>query len=147
MVAIPIIQGATVGLWTLVDARKRREPFDWLGLAIVTAVLWPIALPLYVANRNLKEGEVRIGGRGWQIAKNYFVLVTVIFLTLGLRACAYILERDEPHAWPWMVATLSFSYVWFIVMLIFFRARRRKNPDEVERGPTGALAEEEESAP
>ena len=39
------------------------------GWPVSTAVLGPLALPIYFATRNLREGEIREGGAGWSWAR------------------------------------------------------------------------------
>jgi hypothetical protein len=49
--------------------------------SISAAVLGPLVLPVYLARRPLKEGEIREGGFGWQLFKNLALLWT---LAIGL---------------------------------------------------------------
>jgi len=47
-------------------------------VAIGTVFLGPIILPIYLASRPLKQGEVREGGKGWNILKNFAILWTIV---------------------------------------------------------------------
>jgi ankyrin repeat protein len=69
----------TCAAWVFCDARLRNAAaIFW---SILAAVLGPLALPVYLAKRPLKEGEIREGGFGWQLFKNLALLWT---LAIGL---------------------------------------------------------------
>lgn len=56
-------------VWVFADAKKRmNHPMGWPA---ATLVLGPVVLPVYFAKRNLKAGEVREGGTGWNVIKNF----------------------------------------------------------------------------
>jgi invasion protein IalB len=49
-----------------------------------TFLLGPIVLPIYLALRPLKHGEVREGGKAWNILKNFAILWTVVMLIASI---------------------------------------------------------------
>jgi hypothetical protein len=62
-----------LAVWVGRDASKRQTqtaPFLW-GLGVL--LVWILFLPLYLAKRPLKTGEVRSGGGGWNFIK-YLVM-------------------------------------------------------------------------
>ena len=66
-----------------IDAKKRlNHPVGWPA---ATLVLGPVVLPVYFAKRNLQAGEVREGGTGWNVIKNFALFWT---LTVAVGAVA-----------------------------------------------------------
>ena len=133
-----ILMNAGIGLWTLIDTRRRKES-NWLPISIFSTLIWPLILPVYLGRRNLKEGEVRKGGPGWNAARNLMVALTLGTGAAVLRACSFAVQGDESRAWPWTLLAIA---VWFcgmfVLILIGEHVRQR---DLIERGPTGALAD------
>jgi ankyrin repeat protein len=70
---------ATCVVWVFCDARLRNAAAVFWS--VLAAVLGPLVLPVYLAKRPLKEGEIREGGFGWQLFKNLALLWT---LAIGL---------------------------------------------------------------
>jgi hypothetical protein len=67
---------AACAVWVFFDGRLRKaSAVLW---SIATAVLGPIVLPVYLAKRPLKEGEIREGGFGWHLCKNLALLWTIL---------------------------------------------------------------------
>ena len=56
-----------------------------MGWPAATLVLGPVVLPVYFVKRNLKAGEVREGGTGWNVIKNFALFWT---LTVAVGAIA-----------------------------------------------------------
>jgi hypothetical protein len=68
-------------VWVFLDARKRgNEPLGW---AIGTGVLWLFVVPFYLAKRNLKPGETREGGIGWNVLRVLALLWTLVMTAVG----------------------------------------------------------------
>ena len=83
---------ALFALWIFIDAKKRMNhvlgwPLAILFLGPLAYVLnWPLVIlfgglivlmAIYLAKRNLKKGEVRSGGTGWNILKYFAALWTI----------------------------------------------------------------------
>jgi hypothetical protein len=115
------------------DAKKRRQ--DSLLLPGLTFVLGTLVLPIYIAKRNLKEGEVREGGLGWNILKNFALYWTITWAV----CCVLVLfSGDEAVA---TFGIMTFGFIWFVgaVSALVLGMFLKKN-SIIEKGPTGALA-------
>ncbi len=138
--------------WVGYDAYNRRN--YWIGWAAGTAVLPLVALPAYLARRNLKAGEKRKGGKGWNGMK-YFALVWTAFVAYwALSGLVDIAEHTSPNmseaekVGAGLGAALGMGMIgffWFggvasALMLGIFL----KDDTTVEEGPTGALRDDEE---
>src|SRR5258708_28900846 len=73
-------------LWVLQDGLSRKLATSAAGWTLGTLLLGPIILPVYLAKRPLKKGEVREGGTAWNILKNFAVLWTVLMAIAGFSA-------------------------------------------------------------
>ncbi len=77
-------------VWVFMDAKKRmNHPIGWPA---ATFVLGPVVLPVYFAKRNLKVGEVREGGTGWNVIKNFALFWT---LTVAVGAMAGMVNAGQ----------------------------------------------------
>lgn len=135
-------------IWVGVDAYKRKNNVIlWpLGTLFIT----PIVAPVYFAKRNLKEGELREGGTGWNILKNFALVWTVLMLFTGISGIigASSVLQDTTSGAEVAGATIgtglglmAIAMFWFFpmvgaVVLGFFL----KKSSQVEEGPTGELA-------
>lgn len=140
-------------IWVFFDARKRQNH----------VIVWPlasalgfglIALPLYFAKRNLREGEIRKGGTAWNVLKNFAIFWTLTILAvalvglIGLGAVVQQGANEYEQAGAAIAAGIGAAFgfgmiaaLWFIVfagalVLGFFLRKSRI----VEKGPTGPLA-------
>ena len=134
-------------IWVLFDAKKRNN--NMFGWAIPTFVLGPFFLPFYFAKRNLKKGETREGGTGWNILKNFALLWTITMFIAGisgLTGAGSVIDQSQTaaeEAGAIIGAGLGMGLLfglWLIPMLIaiiigFFL----KKSSVVEEGPTGEL--------
>jgi hypothetical protein len=127
---------ALFSLYIFWDARRRRSR-GWWAWALFGASVGPLALPFYFAKRPLMEGEIRSGGTGWNVLKNFVLLWTVALSLVG----AVFAIVGEPGAiaigWSillflWLAPTLLGGLIGF-----FLKTGR------TEEGPTGPLAEKE----
>ena len=129
------------------DAYNRRN--NWIGWAAGTFLLSPVAVPAYLTLRNLKAGEKRVGGRGWNAMK-YFALVWTVLMAVWLfSGLLDIAEQTSPNmseaeqAGMALGAALGIGMIgvfWFggvaaSLMLGFFF----KDDTAIEEGPTGTL--------
>ena len=107
-----LVLGVVFSIWVFFDARIRKNRS--LGWSLLTFILGPfIALPLYFAYRNLKAGEVRVGGTVWHIIRNYTLswtafIVVIIFASLGIS------EDGEFTAF----AIIAWLFITFFMMVL-----------------------------
>lgn len=78
-------------VWVLVDGLKRKaKAIPW---AIGTALLGPIILPIYIAKRPLKVGEVREGGTAWNVLKNFALFWTILMVVAAIWGMVAVSEK------------------------------------------------------
>jgi len=71
-----IILYTVFAIWVFIDALGRKaKSVPW---AIGTFFLGPVILPIYIAKRPLKSGEIREGGTAWNILKNFAIFWTIL---------------------------------------------------------------------
>ena len=75
---------AVLGVWIFADAQKRKNHV--IGWPLATVLAGPIVLPVYFAKRNLRDGEVREGGTGWNVLKNFALLWTLTMFVAAIAA-------------------------------------------------------------
>ena len=139
---------ALLAVWVFFDATKRKNHI--IGWPLVTIILGPIALPVYLSKRHLKEGEIREGGTAWNVLKNFVLFWT---LTLAVFAFAdfvsvanFTLQSTNGAAQVGAaiggVLGLGFiGFIWFIVSIAaLVLGLILKKSSIVEKGPTGPLA-------
>ncbi len=143
-------------LWVAFDSFSRKMAVQAVLWAFGTLVLGPIVLPIYLAKRPLKNGELREGGTGWNILKNFAILWTLVmavaFVT-GLMAMGKLtssLDSSAARAGAGIGMMLGMSFLaaaWFIptagAALLGFLLKKNSI---VEKGPTGPLIGENSQA-
>ena len=172
---------ASFALWIFIDAKKRMNhvvgwPLAILLLGLILYVLdWPLAilflglivlLSIYLAKRNLKEGEVRSGGTGWNTLKYFVALWTIAIAVLAvwslleipdfaLQQYDFVIEQSEDTVIEQAVedtiigtavlASLGMLFfIWFGVLVgALVLGLILKDSNIVEKGPTGPLANTE----
>jgi len=143
-----IILYVIAAIWLFRDAKKRlTNGTPW---AAFTVLFGPIVVPLWLAKRPLKEGEVREGGTAWNVLKN-FALMWTLTLFIGFIAgmasasnqAAGLSDKYEKAGAGIGMALggMAIFFLWFVVLvsalvLGFFL----KKSSVVEKGPTGPLA-------
>lgn len=146
---IGVILSVLLAAWIAWDARNRMA--NWILWGIATLILWPIAIPLYLAQRPLKSGERREGGRAWNVLKNFaltwtlfmLVITPIAFVGAGAEVASEAAsDAEAAGAALGMGLGLVFAGgLWFFVMLgaviVGFFLRK----SDVEEGPTGRLAQ------
>lgn len=136
-------------LWVLLDSFSRKirtAAFFW---ALGTALLGPVILPIYLASRPLKEGEVREGGTAWNILKNFAVLWTVLMVIASIVVVIEMAKRTSELTGEGAqtgtgigiaMGLVLFAAAWFIptagAALLGFLL---KKTSAIEAGPTGPL--------
>ena len=140
---------AAFAAWVFLDAKKRmNNSFGW---AIGTLLLGAVALPFYFAKRNLLAGEVREGGPGWNVAKNFAMLWTLTMVAAGVAGMVGASQvvaqagSDAEQAGAAIGATLGLGFIGFIwfggVVTALIVGLMMKKSSVVEKGPTGLLAQ------
>ena len=132
-------------VWVFFDAYKRRGHTlrEAAGWSAGTLVLWLFIVPAYFAKRNLRAGETREGGTGWNYLKTLAVLWTIVMLAVGAQ---YILAprgvAPVAHTSAWRAgAAIGATAVWFFPVLgALFLGLVLKKTSIVEKGPTGPRA-------
>lgn len=138
-----------VAIWLFLDAGKRR--YTGIPWAIATVIFGPVIVPFYLAKRPLKNGEVREGGFGWNVLKNFALFWTItIFVgfVAGLANVSHVAANahsDAEMAGAGIGLVLGGAMifgVWFVVLLgALVLGFFLKKSSIVERGPTGPLLE------
>lgn len=139
--------------WVFFDAKKRlNSKFGWSAGTFFIGFLF---LPIYLARRNLKQGEVREGGTAWIVAKNMALWWTVTMLGLivvgwfsaiiGIsnRQNNYLVTSEDAgaEALGTSIGSAILVGIWFVVTIVIVAFGFMFKNRTVENGPTGALAQ------
>lgn len=143
-------------LWVFLDSFSRRMGASGVIWALGTAVLGPIVLPVYLALRPLKQGEVREGGKAWHILKNFAILWTIVMVIAtiaGLTSMAgtptsLTSDAEKIGAGLGMLVGMGvLAAVWlFPTMGAALLAFLLKKNTVIETGPTGPMVGSESHA-
>lgn len=140
-----LILGALLGAWVFLDSRKRHAgAFKWM---IGVLFLGPVILPFYFAKRPLLEAEIREGGTGWNVLKNFALCWTLYTALIGgwflvhtsqVAATAKNNAQAAGVAVGFTMGIAMIAAIWFFPMvgslvLGFFL----KKSSVVEKGPSG----------
>lgn len=143
-------------LWVLYDGLSRRMGASAILWTVGTAVVGPIVLPIYLALRPLKQGEVREGGKAWNVLKNFAILWTIVMLIGSVAALMAMakgttgLTSDAARAGAGIGMLLGIGILgaaWFFptmgAALLGFLLKKNTI---VENGPTGPLVGQSSAA-
>jgi hypothetical protein len=137
-----------LAIWVYVDGANRKvNAIPW---AIGTGILGPIILPVYIAKRPLKAGEIREGGTAWNVLRNFAVLWTILMVVVAVWAMVGVsqhtaaLETGAEKAGAAIGTVIGLGLigaVWFFPMVgAVVLGFILKKSSVVENGPTGPLA-------
>jgi hypothetical protein len=139
-----VILNVVLAVWVFVDAKKRGAAA--LGWALWTAALGFLVVPLWLAKRPLREGEVREGGTGWNVCKNLAIFWTLLMVIAGFAGMANVGSTFNPNmneyetAGTAIGAALGLGFIAFIwlfgVVGALVLGLILKKSSVVERGPT-----------
>lgn len=168
-----LLVDACFAIWLFLDAKKRKV--NGIPWAIGALLVGPVVLPVYLAKRPLKDGEVREGGTAWNILKNFAIFWTILWAVAAIWGMAGIgehkaslkteakqelseyfgdeeaeeLASEAVEAGAAIGATLGLGLifvVWFFPMLgAIVIGFFLKKSSIVEKGPTGPLASEKKA--
>jgi hypothetical protein len=132
-----------VTLFVLWDtARRGIARVRW---AIGSALAWPVVLPAWMCMRPLRTGEVRRGGRAWNLLRYFALAWTLLWgahlaVTVGVGAvvAGTSESKSDRDAGLSMVVLLGGMYlvIWLVPALgaLLLGALLRRS-DQIERGP------------
>jgi hypothetical protein len=143
-------------IWVLLDGLARRIGPNVAAWTLGTLLLGPIVLPIYLAKRPLKKGELREGGTAWNVLKNFAILWTVLMAMAAFGAMTHLgqtvssLDSDAARAGAGLGLLLGMGFmavVWFLptcgAAVLGFLLKKNSI---VETGPTGALVGQDSPA-
>jgi len=144
-----LVLSGTFAAWVLLDGISRNSWRAAVAWAIGTLFLGPIFLPIYMARRPLKKGEVREGGTAWNALKYFAILWTIVMAVASFSALTAVgrhvtsLRSDAERAGAGLGMIFGIGLLaalWFIptlgaALLGFFL----KKNTAFEAGPTGPL--------
>jgi len=136
-------------LWVLFDGLGRKMGASAILWTAGTLFLGPIILPIYLASRPLKQGEVREGGKAWNILKNFAILWTIVMAIVSISVLMSVangtgnLTSDAARAGAGIGMALGMGLLaalWFFpTMGAALLGFLMKKNSIVENGPTGPL--------
>jgi hypothetical protein len=142
----PFVAGVFLlfSIWAYRDASLRgNAALKW---SLATVVVGPLTLPFYLSSRNLRDGEIREGGRAWQVMKHFAVYWTVTMVMATLAGLGSISDTaaqassDAEKAGVAIGATIGFGLMvvlWFLPFVAsVLLGLLLKKSTTVERGPT-----------
>lgn len=142
-----LILNIILTLWVFCDAKKRKMKTTWW--AVGTFLLPIVILPFYFANRSLKKGEIREGGRGWNIIKSFalfwtlFMAIAAFWSLFSIGDYFSALDTGAERAGAAIGTTIGFAFIaaiWFFpVVGALIIGLFLKKSSVIEKGPTGSL--------
>ena len=144
-----------LSIWVIYDGYQRKHPKKWLYFLGAILLSW-LVIPFYLAGRPLKEGEVREGGYAWNVLSSFAIIWTIVMVFAGfggLIEASSTVQQAQTEAEKagasigMMMGLMLIAVIWFFPMfgavaIGFFV----KNNAEVEKGPTGPLADKVSSS-
>ena len=142
------IVGLLLAAWITFDGISRHMGSRVIVWAAGSVLLGPIVCPIYFAVRPLKSGEVREGGRGWNILKNFALVWTLFMAVAAIAGMVVAAQLTAPAASDAEMAGRAIGTAfglglifaaWFFPMVgaVLLGFMLKKN-SIVERGPVAA---------
>jgi hypothetical protein len=138
---------ALAGIWIVIDGTRRGGVALGALWGVLTFLFLPVALPIYLAVRPLKTGEVREGGRAWNVLKNFAatwtVLMAVVFVgaVVGIGAVAEQVPAGLGRAGLAVRSAFGLgmlALIWLVPMIGALLLGFFLRNSTVERGPDGS---------
>lgn len=114
---------AVWALWVAYDGFSRGAGTAAFLWAIGTFLFGPIVLPIYLAKRPLKNGELREGGTAWNVLKNFAILWSACMAIVLIRSLMAV-EKLMPSLTSaaqragWAIGTMEglglIAALWFV---------------------------------
>ena len=132
-----------LAVWVLGDGAARKA--NGILWAVGTLLLGPLILPVYLAKRPLKSGEVREGGTAWNVLKNFAILWTVLMAIVAVMSLMAVSQHTlkaqggAEQAGAALGTVLGLGVIgafWFFPMVgALMLGLMLKKSSVVERGP------------
>lgn len=117
------ILNIALAIWTFTDVKKREESGAWVFGVLLAGI---VVLPVYLGIRSLNQGEIREGGPGWNIAKNFGILWTVFMILSAVVRFITITNQTPTISNDWEAAGYAIGatigigmlfVVWFVILM------------------------------
>jgi len=148
------ILNIVIALWVFFDARSRKMDQSVLW-GIGTLLIMILVIPFYFAKRPLKDGEVREGGAAWNVIKSFALFWTLLMFVAGVSGMMAVgsvvnsAKSGAEQAGAAIGTAIGMGMImglWFVVLVgALVIGLFLKKSSIVEKGPTGALAQEAQS--
>ena len=139
-----VIFSIAATVWAYRDSSRRKT--NTILWTTGVALLAPIILPIYLARRPLKDGEVREGGVAWNMIKNFAVLWTLLLVAAAawnIASMSYSIAQSEATEADIGIMVATFGEIgksWFHLLIgAFIIGLFLKKSSVIEKGPTGPL--------
>ena len=134
------IYSALAAAFVAFDAWQRGHIGKSVSWIAGTFICYPAALPFYLANRPLKAGEVREGGRPWNVLKYFALVWTVAMVIFGIKVLFRWADKvpSSPVASA-LDGTISMGLVglvWFVPVTVALVLGLFVKNSSVESGPS-----------
>ena len=144
-----VLLTAFITVWVFLDSRRRMN--HSVGWTLSTFFFGLTSLAVYLSKRNLKQGEVRSSGTGWNVSRNLAVGWTIL---CAMRSCGILFLSDSyslsdtGYGAEYFTAAMQLGGV--VMLFVFWLAGIfvlivlglfLRDANVVEEGPTGALAD------
>lgn len=145
------ILNIVISLWVFFDAQSRKMDQSVLW-GIGAFFIMILVVPFYFAKRSLRDGEVREGGTAWNVIKSFAIFWTLLMFVAGIAGMMAVgsvvnnASSGAEQAGAAIGSAIGMGMIiglWFVVLVgalvigVFL-----KKSSIVEKGPTGALAQE-----
>ncbi len=88
-----LLLNVILAIWIALDGLERKS--DWKLSALLSLFFSIFVYPFYIAKRRLSPGEIREGGYGWNVVRN-FIIIWTIYLGVALFLAMAKISEMEP---------------------------------------------------